>query len=227
MSYILDALRKADAQRARGAVPDLAAQPLDGPGADAPTPRRRLGLPTAALAMLAVLGAAVLWWTMRPEPAPAPPAPPAAEPARSAAAEVVPAPVPAPVAAAVAPLPTPRLPEPPTTEVSLLPLPRPSAGAGASGPAAAPASVPGAAAPQPVPARLPRLAELAPELRQQVPTLAIGGAMHSEQAERRMLIVNGQLYREGEQPAPGVVLERIQLKSAVLSVRGTRFEIAY
>lgn len=223
MSYILDALRKADAQRARGAVPDLAAQPLDGPGADAPTPRRRLGLPTAALATLAVLGAAVLWWAMRPESAPAPPAPLAAEPARSAAAEVVPAPV----AAAVAPLPTLRPPEPPTTEVSLLPLPRPSPGAGASGPAAAPASVPGAAAPQPVPARLPRLAELAPELRQQVPTLAIGGAMHSEQAERRMLIVNGQLYREGEQPAPGVVLERIQLKSAVLSVRGTRFEIAY
>ncbi|HWH73701.1 MAG TPA: hypothetical protein VNV16_05500, partial [Methylibium sp.] len=76
MSYILDALRKADAQRARGAVPDLAAQPLDAPGADAPAPQRRLGLPVAALATLAVLGGAALWWTVRPVPAPQPPAPP-------------------------------------------------------------------------------------------------------------------------------------------------------
>ncbi|HKX94443.1 MAG TPA: general secretion pathway protein GspB, partial [Methylibium sp.] len=75
--------------------------------------------------------------------------------------------------------------------------------------------------------RVPKLAELPPDLRAQVPTLTVGGAMYSQDAANRMLIVNGQLLREGDQPAPGVVLERIQLKSAVLSVRGTRFEIAY
>ena len=35
MSYILEALRRADAERERGAVPNIHAQPLQGPSNDA------------------------------------------------------------------------------------------------------------------------------------------------------------------------------------------------
>jgi general secretion pathway protein B len=42
-----------------------------------------------------------------------------------------------------------------------------------------------------------------------------------------MLIINGQLFHEREQPAPGVVLEQIRLKSAVLGFKGYRFELSY
>jgi general secretion pathway protein B len=42
-----------------------------------------------------------------------------------------------------------------------------------------------------------------------------------------MLILNGQIYHEGERPTPDTVLEQIHLKSAVLNFRGTRYEITY
>ena len=83
-----------------------------------------------------------------------------------------------------------------------------------------------AAATASAPVRLYKLAELPAEIRQQLPTLSVGGAMHSENAGSRMLILSGQVYREGEQPAPGLTLERIQLRSAVLAFKGYRFEIA-
>ena len=94
-------------------------------------------------------------------------------------------------------------------------------------PPAAAALPPASAAPPPAAPRLYKLAELPPEIRQQLPTLSVGGAMHSENAGSRMLILGGQLYREGEQPAPGLTLERIQLRSAVFAFKGYRYEIAY
>ena len=102
-------------------------------------------------------------------------------------------------------------------------------GAGASGGQTA-APVPTATAAATAPTAEPRVykpAELPPEIRQQLPSMTVGGAMHSENAASRMLILNGQLYREGEQLAPGLTLERIQLRSAVLVFKGWRYEIAY
>jgi general secretion pathway protein B len=235
MSYILDALRKADAQRSRGTVPDLRAQPLgEATAGDAPAARRWLPWGVALL-VLAAVGGGVAWWVMAPAASSVPPdgradaAPVAAAPAAPAARALPPGPAPAadqapPIEPA---LPVDPPPAAPIAEVRLLPAPvapaaeraRP-ASAALPPPAVAPAA---SAATQ----RVPKLAELAPDLRAQVPTLTVGGAMYSQDAANRMLIVNGQLLREGDQPAPGVVLERIQLKSAVLSVRGTRFEIAY
>ncbi len=60
MSYILDALRKSDAQRRLGQSPDLASapsQPLSGPS---PRPRRMLAVLALVLAVMAV--PAALWW---------------------------------------------------------------------------------------------------------------------------------------------------------------------
>jgi general secretion pathway protein B len=79
----------------------------------------------------------------------------------------------------------------------------------------------------PVPERTPTLAELPEPLRRSVPALQFGGAMDSPQPAARMLIINGQVFREGDAVAPGLVLRTIRLRSAVFEVRGQRFETAF
>jgi general secretion pathway protein B len=54
-----------------------------------------------------------------------------------------------------------------------------------------------------------------------------GGAMHSDNAASRMLVINNNVYREGAEPAPGLVLEEIRLKSAVFRFQGQRFSVNY
>ena len=69
MSYILDALRRADAERQQGQVPGLHAAPAG----DAAAPTRPAWPRVAGLLLLAlVLGAAVAAWFWRAAPAPSP-----------------------------------------------------------------------------------------------------------------------------------------------------------
>ena len=75
------------------------------------------------------------------------------------------------------------------------------------------------------PARLPTLADLPADLRQQVPPLAVGGSVYSPQASVRMVIVNGQVFQEGNSLGPELRLEQIRPKTAVFSIRGQRFEV--
>ena len=51
--------------------------------------------------------------------------------------------------------------------------------------------------------------------------------MYSDNPSSRMLILNGQLVHEGATLAPGLSLEQIKLKSAVLKFKGYRYEITY
>jgi general secretion pathway protein B len=57
--------------------------------------------------------------------------------------------------------------------------------------------------------------------------LSIGGSIYSDDPRSRFLILNGQVLHEGDRLMPGVVLEKIRLKSAVLNVRGTRYSLGY
>jgi general secretion pathway protein B len=92
VSFILDALRKSDAERQRAATPGLA----DIRYARRPT-RRSLWLPLLAVALVANLAVMGVQWLRRPAAAPAAP-PAAAAPATDApAAPVAVAPAPAPV----------------------------------------------------------------------------------------------------------------------------------
>jgi general secretion pathway protein B len=72
---------------------------------------------------------------------------------------------------------------------------------------------------------VPSLAELPGDLRQQVPALAIGGSVYSPQASARMIVVNGQVFQEGNALTPELTLEQIRPKSAVFTIRGQRFEV--
>ena len=225
MSYILDALRKADAERARGAVPDLHAQPvLRSSAGAAPS----VGAPpwawAAAAATVVALGA-IAWALLAREPAAgatnvAAPTPPSTSPTTAA-----PQAPPAPIAAAPARAPAPAL-------ALARPAPRKPAansdGIAAGTPVAAPArlSAP-AAAPAAGEPRLYAQAELPDEIRRALPALAIGGAMYSQNAASRMLIINGQVFHERDKLAPDLTLVQIKLKTAVLEYRGYRYSVSY
>jgi general secretion pathway protein B len=267
MSYILDALRKADAERQRGAVPGLhdqtgaagmavafethkgrglrlplivgllAVTALVGalwlnrglwPGAASPTaPERERQAtlaepPTAAQTVQSPAPGAAVTATQAPAPLSTMPGPrpaPAALPAPVQAPAPAPSPVLAPAtsalaAAAPAPSPTPQPPAPAAPAAPAAPRAAPPGNSAATPPPASPA-------PQP----LPRLADLPEAQRRELPPLVVGGAVQSLDPASRMLIVDGQVLREGDAPAPGLLLERIGPRAAVFSRGGLRFEI--
>ena len=234
MSYILDALRKADAQRERDPARGIHAQPVQqAAGADA-----RVGLPwpwlLAGAAGVAVLAAGAWLWAGSGTPRAAaitaaktgPIAQVPREPAPVVADSPAPAvPVPAvPAAPAMAVLP----PAPPPAAVAPpVPTPAPAIKA-APAPArvaSAPAAVEKAAAP--ATEKLPTLAELPPDVQRELPKLVVTGGVYSENPAQRMLVINGQVFNEGGEPAAGVLLEQIRPRTAVLKFRSTRYTVAY
>ena len=219
MSYILDALRRAEAERERGGVPGLHTQTLPEPGEDDVSPLRARGLRPwhgLVIGLAGGLVVAIAWMALRDEAPPPSLAPPPRPPAPAAS-----------IPAALPPPPRPRPDEAPeaTSPVAIAPMraaPPPAAHtpAQAASTAAAPATAPGSSV---TPIR--SLAELPPELRAGLPALAFGGSIYSPAAANRLLIVNGQLMHEGEALAAGVTLEQIKPKAAVLNIRGRRFEV--
>jgi general secretion pathway protein B len=222
MSYILEALKKAQAERQLGSAPTIHA-PHVAPAAPASAAASRrplvVGLATGALVVAA--GALFMWRRApAPVPAPQPVAAPAPVPAPRAPDTLTfsapPAPAPAPALARVAtPAPEPARPAPPR--------PGPAA---AAVPAAPVAAAPAAARTAPEES-LPFLQQL-PEARQRdIPRVAFGGYMYSANPADRLLIVDKALRHEGEEVAPGLVLEKLLPRAAVMNYRGTRYRVAY
>jgi general secretion pathway protein B len=275
MSYILEALRRAENERERKRrVPGLHTQPVPAPAADDAHPRGGRGWLWAlggAVVAVALLPTLWRWWSHDPAveaaldartavagqvtphntgatpdaasapstaaapaaatpaaPAPAAtPAPPATEapkaPAASHDKSRTPAHTPAKTAAAhkaasgakSEPVATPRDGTSATQAAGALP---------AAGRASAPQAPAPASAPEP---RLRTLAELPEDLRRSVPTLAFGGSVYSEIAAQRMVILNGQVLREGDAVTDDVQIDQIRPRSAVMRVRGQRFEMPF
>ncbi|MGN6829142.1 general secretion pathway protein GspB [Paucibacter sp. M5-1] len=209
MSYILDALRRAESERERGNVPGLHANPIPADHADddeAAAPARRWLWGAAAL----LLGAAGLAaWLLSPGAAPAP-------------VQLASAPPPIQRPPAAAPQPGPELkrlePAPLIIETPVETRASPAPPVMASAPTTPPAATERA---------VPALVELPEAFRRSLPPLATSGAMYSDAPAQRMLIVNGQLFREGDKIAEGLVLEQIQLKRAIFSARGQSFSVSY
>ncbi len=237
MSTILDALRRAEAERGRGAVPGLHAQsmPAGGPPAAAAGEgegRWRLRL-LAAAGGLAALGMAI--WLLRPTLlgqvagvsgiSTAVPGVADASPAPALAAERSPAISPAVPTVPMPPAPLPAPPPPPSPApappVATAAAPATTAATAAAAPAPAPSAPP---SPTSLPAPVP-LAALTPDQRRQWPPLNIGGSVYSDNAASRFVIANGQIVREGEAAAPGVTVERIGPRGAVLRWGQLRVEV--
>ncbi len=228
MSYILDALRRADAERRRGQAPALqqVAAPLNVAPGPASRAARQRALTITALALLVLAAAAAWWWwghsdagpatttIARPVPAAAPSVAPASAPvvaAPAAPAAVVKAPAPAaPAAVAPPPAPAPAKPRPAraVTEAAI----------------AAPPPVPATASTAPP---RPIAASALPEpQRSAVAQLAFGGAVQSQDRSQSFVLLAGQIVREGDALAPGIVLERIGARSLLLRVEGRAVEVA-
>lgn len=228
MSYILDALRKADAERERDPARGIHAQPAVG----ATMAAARSGPPAwmwLAGGAVAVAGVAFVAWpvdsapptAVKPvaQPQPAAVAPPA-QPVAAAMPVQVSAPMP--VATAVQPAPPPMPVPAPQAPVAATARPTPAVAVATAPPVAVPA-----AAPAPAADRVYAIAELPPDVQRDLPKLAITGGVHSDNAAQRMLIVGGQVMAEGAQLAPGVVLEEIRPKTAVVRFRGYRYSVGY
>ena len=60
-----------------------------------------------------------------------------------------------------------------------------------------------------------------------LPPLVVSGSTYSDNPAYRMLIINGQVYRDGEFPAADIKLQQIKPKSAVLSYKGNIYTLNY
>jgi general secretion pathway protein B len=272
MSYILEALKKAQAERQLGNAPDIHT-PAPIPVAAAPGAANRkplliglgVGLALAGLAAGIVLRGkapqgepAVLAQAGTPAgtnaaPAVALPAAPAVQAAQAAQPAEAAAPLPAqapsaapPAAPPVAAAPPPAVAPPVVSRPAAPPAPRVAATAPAPSPASAREAVPEpvylpapARTPDPAPAarvrapdpvleeNLRTLQQLPDAIQREVPKVAVGGYIYSPNPADRLLLVDKTLRREGEELAPGLVLERLMPKFAVMNYRGTRYRVAY
>jgi general secretion pathway protein B len=220
MSYILEALKKAQAERQLGATPGIDAAPMAmRHAAPQQSNLRWIALAVAGL----VFGAVAFYMATRPAPAPAPalPAPLAAAapvvlPVPKAEPLIIPAPAPAPVVSApvLKPLPVPEAaPEP-------APVSRPL-------PARAEPPKPVVTSTPDPDESLPLLSQLPPEIQQTVPAVSFGGYMYSSNPADRLILIDKVLRKEGDSVAPGLILERLLPKCAVLNYRGTRYRVTY
>jgi general secretion pathway protein B len=245
MSFILDALRKSDAERQRQSTPGLA---------DIRYARRRARrwpwIPLLVVVLVANLAfMAFQWWRGSPETPPAPSPPVTVAPPPTPVTPVTPAAPAEPVAVQ---------PEPVPPTVGALPLPpevRPLAGEADAAPAMAAARPaddvdeataepaidlealladegvkPATAAPAPA-ARsrireetsLPTSQQLLAAGTLRVPEISLELHVYSDDPARRFVIINGRRYREGATLAEGPVVESITTEGAVLDSQGTRF----
>jgi general secretion pathway protein B len=208
MSYILEALKKSQAERQLGELPSIHAPQLPLHHAHGVADNRHLpvwlALGAAGLAVLAAL----LWWRPWQQPVPA--------------AVLATAPVPAPVVVAPAPVPAPLAPAqaPAPVKAAPVPVPEPKPQAVARVEAAAPASAPSEDV-------IPGLRDLPEPIRQQIPPIVLGGYIYSKNPEDRLLLIDKVLRHEGEELAPGLVLEKLQPKAAIFNFKGYRYKMPY
>lgn len=220
MSYILDALKRAEAERERGAVPGLHSQPMARAAATSTHGAQRTAVWLVAGSSLALVVLAAVFWFWR---APAPQAP---------ATVVLPAPK-----AEIKPTPI-QMSAPTPAKASVSASASVSAAATAVMPRVLPAAakatvpvpvaaIPAAPATQAVAPKIAPLSELPEDLRRQIPPLVITGVVYSDSPAQSLLLVNKLVLTQGNLAASEVMLERIHLHHAVFSFRGTQFTLSY
>lgn len=209
MSYILEALKKAEAERKSGVAQGIQIlPPISSTYRGQPAWRRPL--PWAALAALAIALASAAWFAVT----------------RNAKEAAAPAPAPAPVQ--VQPAPRVAPPAPPV-QAEPAPAPKPKEKI-VKKPAEAkpqPVEEPKTAKTQPAEAPVPILQELPEQVQREIPPLAVGGYIYSSSKTDRSVLINQRLLHEGEEVAPGLVLEKMLPNGMVLNYRGYRYRTGY
>lgn len=73
---------------------------------------------------------------------------------------------------------------------------------------------------------VPSLRELPPALQAALPPLILNGTVYALSPDERIALLNGEVWREGDAPAPGLLVVRIGRKDVELSFQGQRFRIS-
>ncbi|AYM75100.1 hypothetical protein D9M09_04300 [Janthinobacterium agaricidamnosum] len=230
MSYILEALKKSQAERQLGELPSIHAPQVQLHDAAASGAGRRAPVWLALGGVTVAVAAALLFW----QPWQAGTAAPAAAPA--VLAQAVPAPLPAIVPPAV-PVPVPVSAPAPVTQVTPVPPAATAAPVHHARPVAEPKQetpgqtlpvVPAPAVPPPAAEdAVPGMRDLPEPIQRQIPPVAIGGYIYSKNPADRLLLIDKVLRHEGEELAPGLVLEKLQPKAAIFSFKGYRYRVPY
>lgn len=205
MSYILDALVKADQERQRQGVPGLHTVQSGLSARDGAQRRWPVGV---AGAMLAAGLLSLAWGRFWQGPAPVAALLP--EPGRGAPMPRVPA---APPAAAPADRP---LAPSPVASPSRPPVPvREAMPERAQAIAAEKTPKPGS--------RLYNIAELPPALQEQARKIKVAGFAQASDAGERLAIINDRAWREGDEVTTGLRVERIANDGVIFNLKGYRF----
>ena len=225
MSYILEALKKSDQQRQRGATPTLQVAQLT-----VAAPKRRLFVYYGLLAIVLLVTGIMIGW-LRPwqpeQPSPAP-ALPGTEPIAAPAPLTAPPEMPSKT--------TQEFPPPDLTQAGQA---VPAAGAMMpNNPALNSAMTPSAAAPipdktMPKPASLAgnaqeqkavALEELPAQIQREIPAMTVQLHSYSGKPGERLVYINSNRLREGDPVMPGLMLEQITPDGMIFSYKGYRFK---
>ncbi len=216
MSFILDALKKAESERSRQSGPVLMDVRIA-------APRRHLPAWAWVLGAVLLANLGVLAWLLLRAPAPAPatltaqtpPAVPAPAPGPASAPVIAPAAPPvSPAAAAVIPVPA-LIPDVVTETPPPAPAPAPA-------PASASASAPDASLDVD---NLPTMQDLM-ATGVTLPAMQLNLHVYDEAAASRYVLLNSRRMREGDELPDGIKLVRITPRGVVLNARGRLFLLA-
>lgn len=214
MSYILDALRKAEHERHLVQPPALALlPPVDRPS------RKRFWPWLGAGLVLGVNVALLAFFLIQPQPTVLPVA-------------ATPPPVPS-----LPPAPTPAQSTPPAPATPRKdPAGKPAASE-PSRPTVAPASrerrdepvrppvTPGSVTLAPGPEPVPLLETLPAGAKRGIPALSLDIHVYSRDSDKRFAVINGRRYREGERLSEGPTLEAVTADGTILRQGGQRFRL--
>jgi len=71
------------------------------------------------------------------------------------------------------------------------------------------------------------LRELPPQIQREIPAMTVGGYIYSGNKADRSVLINNRLMREGDEVAPGLVLEKMMPNGMVLNYKGYRYRAGY
>lgn len=228
MSFILEALKKSDQQRQRGATPTL-------PTAQAPVaaPKQPAFLYYGLLAAVLLAAGIVIGW-LRPWQAEQPLAPAtesvAAKSLISVSHQTAPAPLPEPHEMArkmaqemPAPTSAPAVQPAPVVAAMKADMPAPARTETHSTPHSAPAPMPEKPADSAQEQKVVPMAELPLQIQQEIPAMTIPLHAYSSKPRDRLVSINDRMLREGESLTPGLRLEQITPDGLIFSYKGYRF----
>jgi len=226
MSYILEALKKAELKSEKGGMPSLLSHAETGE-------QRRGGLLLYPLIGALLLNAGIIFWWVHPwwpKESQTVAHLPAVPPQVSAPAVEPPANIREPKRSdSIQEVPMGKELAPPRTNVAR------KEGRDASLPRPRKTQAPGAELVQPQPpsekrvgssARVLSLSELPSTVRRSLPEFKVSGHAYSPEPASRVARINDQILQEGQSLAPGLKVEEITPGGIVLSYQGYRFQIS-